>query len=194
MVFTGYRVESTLGSNTAKTYLLQCHRHESTQQLCDASVLEFFCQDGIDGKQARRIGVSGPLGEMFDHGLDSYIVFLIPYCLVSLFGRDHIFSLPTIRGFLLCVSITLNFYTSHCEKYSTGTLYLPWGYDLSMWVATIIFLVPYWLGAGVYKFYVYGDITFVQVLEVLIHATGLFTTLPVAVYNVYLYVFLESRT
>lgn len=25
--------------------------------------------DGIDGKQARRIGLSGPLGELFDHGL-----------------------------------------------------------------------------------------------------------------------------
>ena len=24
--------------------------------------------DGIDGKQARRIGLSGPLGELFDHG------------------------------------------------------------------------------------------------------------------------------
>lgn len=29
-----------------------------------------FCiPDGIDGKQARRIGLSGPLGELFDHGL-----------------------------------------------------------------------------------------------------------------------------
>merc|ERR1712123_383044 len=27
--------------------------------------------DGIDGKQARRTGSSSPLGEMFDHGLDS---------------------------------------------------------------------------------------------------------------------------
>ena len=28
--------------------------------------------DGIDGKQARRTGSSSPLGEMFDHGLDSW--------------------------------------------------------------------------------------------------------------------------
>ncbi|XP_026750531.2 ethanolaminephosphotransferase 1-like [Galleria mellonella] len=155
--------------------------------VCGLLLFLAYNLDGIDGKQARRIGVSGPLGEMFDHGLDSYIVFLIPYCLVSLFGRDHDFSIPTFRGFLLCVSITLNFYTSHCEKYSTGTLFLPWGYDLSMWVATILFLVPYFLGRDVYKFYMFGDITFVQFLEVLIHATGLFTTLPVAIYNVYLY-------
>lgn len=37
-----------------------------------------FHLDGIDGKQARRIGLSGPLGELFDHGLDSYTAILIP--------------------------------------------------------------------------------------------------------------------
>lgn len=52
--------------------------------------------DGIDGKQARRIGVSGPLGEMFDHGLDSYIVFFIPFSLFSVVGRDE-FSVSTFR-------------------------------------------------------------------------------------------------
>lgn len=29
--------------------------------------------DGIDGKQARRINLSGPLGELFDHGLGEYL-------------------------------------------------------------------------------------------------------------------------
>lgn len=43
--------------------------------------------DGIDGKQARRIQLSGPLGELFDHGLDSYTAVLIPACLYSIFGR-----------------------------------------------------------------------------------------------------------
>ena len=33
-----------------------------------------FETDGIDGKQARRTGSSGPLGELFDHGLDSWLV------------------------------------------------------------------------------------------------------------------------
>jgi hypothetical protein len=27
--------------------------------------------DAIDGKQARRTGMAGPLGEMFDHGCDA---------------------------------------------------------------------------------------------------------------------------
>ncbi|KOB71854.1 Phosphatidyltransferase [Operophtera brumata] len=45
-----------------------------------------YTLDGIDGKQARRTGTSGPLGELFDHGLDSYSAVLIPTCLYSIFG------------------------------------------------------------------------------------------------------------
>ncbi|KAH9635543.1 hypothetical protein HF086_003157 [Spodoptera exigua] len=45
-----------------------------------------YTLDGIDGKQARRTGTSGPLGELFDHGLDSYSAVLIPTFLYSIFG------------------------------------------------------------------------------------------------------------
>ncbi|KAJ2941236.1 hypothetical protein O0L34_g3431 [Tuta absoluta] len=153
---------------------------------CGVLVFLAYNLDGIDGKQARKIGVSGPLGELFDHGLDSYIVFLIPFCLFSVFGRDQVYSLPVIRGLFIVISVTQNFYVSHVEKYNTGTLYLPWGYDISMWIVSMIFILAGWFGLGVYKFYIWGDVTFVQVFEVVIHATGLLTTLPVAVYNVYL--------
>ncbi|XP_049880112.1 ethanolaminephosphotransferase 1-like isoform X1 [Pectinophora gossypiella] len=153
--------------------------------MCGTLLFLAYNLDGIDGKQARKIGVSGPLGEMFDHGLDSYVVFFIPYCLASIFGRDE-FSLPPLRGFLVIMSITLNFYVSHCEKYNTGTLYLPWGYDLSMWVSSILFVIAGECGTDAFKFYVIGDVTFIQVFEVVIHATGFLTTLPIAVYNVYL--------
>lgn len=152
---------------------------------CGVLLFLAYNLDGIDGKQARRIGVSGPLGEMFDHGLDSYIVFFIPFSLISVMGRGD-WSIPTFRGYLAVASVVLNFYVSHWEKYNTGTLYLPWGYDLSMWVCSIFFLLAGARGAEVYKFHIFGDVTFVQGLEVAIHATGLFTTLPIAVYNVYL--------
>lgn len=55
-----------------------------------------YVLDGIDGKQARKLKVSGPLGELFDHGLDSYVVFFIPVCLYSIFGRLD-YSLQPIR-------------------------------------------------------------------------------------------------
>lgn len=142
--------------------------------------------DGVDGKQARRIGVSGPLGELFDHGLDSYIVFLIPYTLISVFGRDQEFSVSCFRGFLIVMSVVLNFYISHWEKYSTGILYLPWGYDVSMWMSSLLFILEGVYGPGIFKFYIFGGHSFVSIFEVIIHLVGLLTTLPVAIYNVYM--------
>lgn len=88
--------------------------------------------DGIDGKQARRIGLSGPLGELFDHGLDSYTAALIPACLYSIFGRVYP-SVEPLRMYYVVWMVFFNFFISHWEKYLTGVLYLPWGYDLSMW-------------------------------------------------------------
>lgn len=87
--------------------------------------------DGMDGKQARRTGTSGPLGELFDHGLDSYSAVLIPIYMFSLFGSDD---LPPIRMFFVIWNVFLNFYLTHVEKYNTGVMFLPWGYDFTMWV------------------------------------------------------------
>lgn len=91
-----------------------------------------YLADGMDGKQARRTGTSGPLGELFDHGLDSYSAVLIPIYMFSLFGTDD---LPAIRMFFVIWNVFLNFYLTHVEKYNTGVMFLPWGYDFTMWVS-----------------------------------------------------------
>lgn len=88
----------------------------------------------MDGKQARRTGTSGPLGELFDHGLDSYSAALIPIYIFSLFGT---IDLPPIRMFFVIWNVFLNFYFTHVEKYNTGVMFLPWGYDFTMWVGTL---------------------------------------------------------
>ncbi|KAF9797693.1 hypothetical protein SFRURICE_017888 [Spodoptera frugiperda] len=147
--------------------------------MCGVLVFLAYNLDGIDGKQARRIGVSGPLGELFDHGLDSFIVFLVPYSLISVYGRDQEYSVSCFRGFLIVISVVMNFYVSHCEKYNTGVLYLPWSYDLSMWASALLFLFPGAYGPEFYKYYVFGDVTFTQALEALIHCMGFITTYPV---------------
>lgn len=54
-------------------------------------------------------------------------------CLYSLFGRGAS-SVPPIRMYYIMWMVFFNFYISHWEKYNTGVLYLPWGYDFSMWV------------------------------------------------------------
>lgn len=91
----------------------------------------FECVDGMDGKQARRTGTSTPLGELFDHGLDSYSTVLIPIYMFSLFGTED---LPPMRMFFVIWNVFLNFYLTHVEKYNTGVMFLPWGYDFTMWV------------------------------------------------------------
>lgn len=95
-----------------------------------------FLIDGLDGKQARRTGTSGPLGELFDHGLDSYTTALIPIYMFSLFGSHD---LPPIRMFFVLWNVFLNFYLTHVEKYNTGVMFLPWAYDFTLWVS-IFFL------------------------------------------------------
>nr|CAD7454674.1 unnamed protein product [Timema tahoe] len=90
-----------------------------------------YTLDGIDGKQARKTQTSGPLGELFDHGLDSWTAILIPVCMYSVFGRGPE-SISTLRFYFCLWNVFINFYLSHWEKYNTGQLFLPWGYDASM--------------------------------------------------------------
>ncbi|KAJ0171567.1 hypothetical protein K1T71_013117 [Dendrolimus kikuchii] len=143
-----------------------------------------YTLDGIDGKQARRTQTSGPLGELFDHGLDSYTVFFIPACLYSIFGRLD-YSIPPIRMYYVMWNLLLNFYLSHWEKYNTGVLFLPWGYDFSMWASTVIFLWTGSHGTVFYKKYAFGSYTLANVFEWAIYGTGVMTNLPVALYNIY---------
>jgi len=75
--------------------------------------------DAIDGKQARRTGSSGPLGELFDHGCDAINTTLAFICIISALGIGNTFlSVCTILAALT------NFYISSWETYHTHTLFL----------------------------------------------------------------------
>lgn len=89
--------------------------------------------DGIDGKQARRTGSSSPLGELFDHGLDSWATLFLPVALYSIFGRGE-YGVGVFRVYFIVTGVMLCFILSHWEKYNTKILFLPWGYDLSQLV------------------------------------------------------------
>ncbi|KAI9511889.1 Choline/ethanolaminephosphotransferase [Russula earlei] len=75
--------------------------------------------DAIDGKQARRTGMMGPLGEMFDHGCDALNTTLgvILACHALNLGR----SWWTVAS---QVGTLANFYLTTWEEYHTGQLYL----------------------------------------------------------------------
>lgn len=78
---------------------------------------------------------------MIDHGLDSYSAALIPAAMFSIFGRGSQ-SISPLRMYYILWNVFVNFYLSHFEKYNTGVLFLPWGYDFSMIVS--IFVLYKW--------------------------------------------------
>jgi len=62
--------------------------------------------DGTDGKQARRTGSSSPLGELFDHGLDSWCVSMFTLNVYSIYGVDLVpgeYVYGACIFFLLCI-------------------------------------------------------------------------------------------
>lgn len=119
--------------------------------VCAVSHFLAHTLDGIDGKQARRTNSSGPLGELMDHGLDSWTALLVPFCIYSLFGRgDH--SYGTFRVLFIFWTVFLTFYLSHWEKYNTGILYLPWSYDASQLTLLLMYVVTFLYTHELWKF------------------------------------------
>ncbi|KAF6203595.1 hypothetical protein GE061_001927 [Apolygus lucorum] len=142
-----------------------------------------YTLDGIDGKQARNTGTSSPLGELFDHGLDSWTAALIPVCLYSVFGRGE-FSVPPYRFYFVVWNVFLTFYITHWEKYITGTLFLPWGYDLSMLSTTAVFVFMYFTDQSLWAYKVTENLHLGHMVETIFYLTSIIPTLPVCVLNI----------
>jgi ethanolaminephosphotransferase len=142
--------------------------------------------DGIDGKQARRTGSSGPLGELMDHGLDSWTTLFVPFCIYSLFGRAD-YSFEPLRVLFIFWAIFVTFYFSHWEKYNTGILYLPWSYDATQVALFFCYLLTFQYSHTYWNFYVNvagTDISCGKLFEYLSHFGGFVCAVPLAVYNV----------
>ncbi|XP_019853581.1 PREDICTED: cholinephosphotransferase 1-like isoform X2 [Amphimedon queenslandica] len=75
--------------------------------------------DGVDGKQARRTGTNNPLGEMFDHGCDTFSTFLLALTGASA-GSLHQY--PYILIAYVFIMEFLN-YAYHWQTYVSGCLY-----------------------------------------------------------------------
>lgn len=75
--------------------------------------------DAIDGKQARRTGMAGPLGELFDHGCDAINTTLecVLCCAALNIGRS-------VWAPASLVATLSNFYLTTWEEFHTGTLFL----------------------------------------------------------------------
>jgi ethanolaminephosphotransferase len=75
--------------------------------------------DNVDGRQARRTHSSSPLGELFDHGVDSLSCSL--GCVVQMAAMA---SGTSFRSAAMFVLTTFLFYLSTWEHFYTGVLYL----------------------------------------------------------------------
>jgi phosphatidylglycerophosphate synthase len=72
--------------------------------------------DTVDGKQARKLGIQGPLGELFDHGLDSLDAFMHSILL------GYIFCLEEFHALLILIVTFFGFYSTFMEVYWTSVL------------------------------------------------------------------------
>lgn len=85
---------------------------------CAVCLFIYQILDILDGKQARRIKKSSPLGQLFDHGLDSVASSSIVYNLGMSFD---IFNHPMYS--FIGIFILLNaFYLAQVGEYHTGVL------------------------------------------------------------------------
>uniref|UniRef100_A0A1B0A4H0 Uncharacterized protein n=1 Tax=Glossina pallidipes TaxID=7398 RepID=A0A1B0A4H0_GLOPL len=153
--------------------------------LAAINILLYYNLDGMDGKQARRTGTSGPLGELFDHGLDSYSAGLIPIYMFSLFGTDD---LPPIRMFSVLWTVFLNFYLTHVEKYNTGIMFLPWAYDVTMWGVSLTMFITTLLGPSIWHYRIFFDLSMANMFEFVLIGSGIVTSHPIILKNIYMYV------
>jgi phosphatidylglycerophosphate synthase len=81
-----------------------------------ASIWIYSTLDAVDGKQARRTKSSSPLGQLFDHGCDSFsITFII--LAIGQAGKLDVFVM-----FVLFLACQTGFWYSNWTEYNTGVL------------------------------------------------------------------------
>ncbi|KAM9643658.1 ethanolaminephosphotransferase 1-like isoform 3-T3 [Morphnus guianensis] len=153
------------------------------------SAFTTFCAyalDSIDGKHARRTQSSTPLGELFDHGLDSWATSIFVLSFFSVCSCDNGKTGVSVYTMYIYLSIVLfNFMCSHWEKYNTGVLFLPWGYDISQVVLIAAYLLTGAVGVEVWqKPFLFGYYI-TDALVILLIGFSLFLSFPQTLYNIH---------
>lgn len=75
--------------------------------------------DSMDGKQARRLGASSPLGQLFDHGCDMFVLLFVCTSLSSALGLGLGYDF-----ILLYLSFLTVYFVCCVEEYFVGVFYL----------------------------------------------------------------------
>lgn len=162
------------------------HQHVPNWVWIVVGILNFtaYTLDGVDGKQARRTNSSTPLGELFDHGLDSWACIYFVVTVYSIFGRGEYGVSVIVLYFLLWV-VLFSFILSHWEKYNTGFLFLPWGYDISQVTISIVYLVTAVVGVEAWYAPAVFSLLYRDLFTSMIVGCAVTITLPMSLSNVY---------
>jgi len=102
------------------------------------SLWTYSTLDAIDGKQARRTKTSSPLGQLFDHGCDS---FCVTFLMIDL---GEAAKLEDIYIFVLFLATYTAFWIANWKEYNTGVLVTnvgQMGVTESQIISCIIFIV-----------------------------------------------------
>lgn len=85
-----------------------------------AVIAKFVYQtlDGMDGKQARRLGKSSPLGQLFDHGCDCILTTFWPFTIMMAIGVRN----DPLEMFLFTCGPMVIFFAPHFAEYFTHIL------------------------------------------------------------------------
>ncbi|KAJ3606676.1 hypothetical protein NHX12_026195 [Muraenolepis orangiensis] len=161
------------------------HQHVPSWVWFAAGLFNFlaYTLDGVDGKQARRTNSSTPLGELFDHGLDSWACIFFVTTVYSIFGRGETGVSVATLYYILWV-VLFSFILSHWEKYNTGILFLPWGYDASQVTISIVYIITAVVGVETWYKPILWGFLYRDMFSIMIVACSFTVTLPMSLYNV----------
>eukprot|EP00730_Choanoeca_flexa_P016720 TRINITY_DN7963_c0_g1_i3.p1 TRINITY_DN7963_c0_g1~~TRINITY_DN7963_c0_g1_i3.p1 ORF type:complete len:383 (+),score=73.01 TRINITY_DN7963_c0_g1_i3:65-1213(+) len=85
---------------------------------CAFGLFLYQTLDNIDGKQARRTGSATPLGELFDHGCDSFSTIIVITGVLTMLQAG-----PGYTSFAVAMLACSLYYISHWECYVKGRLH-----------------------------------------------------------------------
>ncbi|XP_077567166.1 ethanolaminephosphotransferase 1 [Stigmatopora nigra] len=161
------------------------HDHVPSWVWVTAGIFNFlaYTLDGVDGKQARRTNSSTPLGELFDHGLDSWACIFFVATVYSIFGRGAS-GVGVLTLYYILWVVLFSFILSHWEKYNTGVLFLPWGYDVSQVTISLVYVVTAVVGVDSWSQPVLFNFLYRDLFTFMIVACSFLVTLPMSLYNV----------
>ncbi|KAM7532715.1 hypothetical protein Aperf_G00000130338 [Anoplocephala perfoliata] len=137
--------------------------------------------DGIDGKQARRLGLSSPLGELMDHCCDAWTAAFFAPILFSLFsGQLKSSILFSCEWYLIFC-----FLLAHWEKSITGVLYLPWSYDIGQLTSVVLFLVTFVASPSIWlRPFPFVHLNGPELIPYVAHGAFWFLSIPVSIFNI----------